>query len=109
VSDLVFVEQRPMAGRVLQIEPDLTIGREGCDIVLPDPEVSRRHAIVRILADNTPAIDDLGSTNGTYVNDRPIHEPTRLAPGDVVRFGNTLWHVASPGAETLVRGLRADP
>jgi pSer/pThr/pTyr-binding forkhead associated (FHA) protein len=109
VTRLVFVEQRPMVGRVLPIEPDLTIGREGCDVVLPDPEVSRRHAIMRVLADDTPAIEDLGSTNGTFVNERPTDGPTPLTAGDIVRFGNTLWHVASPGAETLVGGLRADP
>ena len=37
VSKLIFVEQRPIAGRVLPIEAGLTIGREGTDIVLPDP------------------------------------------------------------------------
>ena len=108
VSKLIFVEQRPMAGRVLPIESGLTIGREGCDIVLPDPEVSRRHAVMRVLENGGAAIEDLGSTNGTYINNERATGPTAVAPGDIVRFGNTLWHVASPGAKTLVVSPRAD-
>ena len=72
VSRLIFVEQRPMAGRVLPIEAGLTIGREGTDIVLPDPEVSRKHAVMRVLESGGAAVEDLGSTNGTYVNDERI-------------------------------------
>jgi pSer/pThr/pTyr-binding forkhead associated (FHA) protein len=108
VTHLIFVEQRPMAGRVLPIEADLTIGREGCDVVLPDPEVSRRHAVMRVLDSGAVAIEDLGSTNGTWVNDDRVDGPTPVAPGDIVRFGNTLWHVTAPGATTLVGGPRAD-
>ena len=108
VTNLIFVEQRPLAGRVLPIEAGLTIGREGCDVVLPDPEVSRRHAVMRVLDSGDVAIEDLGSTNGTWVNDERAEGPTRVAPGDIVRFGNTLWHVAAPGATTLVVGPRAD-
>ncbi len=97
-----------MAGRVLPIEQGLTIGREGCDIVLPDPEVSRRHAVMRVLESGGAAIEDLGSTNGTYVNDELTEGTTPVDVGDVVRFGNTLWHVSAPGATTLVVGPRAD-
>jgi S-DNA-T family DNA segregation ATPase FtsK/SpoIIIE len=108
ISHLIFVEQRPLAGRVLAIEAGLTIGREGTDIVLPDPEVSRRHAVMRVLESGAAAIEDLGSTNGTYINDERTDGTTRVDVGDVVRFGNTLWHVVAPGAKTLVVGPRAD-
>jgi pSer/pThr/pTyr-binding forkhead associated (FHA) protein len=108
VSKLIFVEQRPMAGRVLPIEAGLTIGRQGTDIVLPDPEVSRKHAVMRVLEDGGAAIEDVGSTNGTYVNEQRIDGATVVGVGDVVRFGNTLWHVSAPGAKTLVVGPRAD-
>jgi pSer/pThr/pTyr-binding forkhead associated (FHA) protein len=93
---LVFREERPAAGRTLPLRAG-TIGREGCDVNLADPEVSRRHATVR--TDERPggaAIADLGSRNGTWVNDRRIDEPTPLHAGDVVRLGNTVWHV-TPG------------
>ena len=108
VSHLIFVEQRPLAGRVLPIEAGRTIGREGTDVVLPDPEVSRRHAVMRVLEGGEAAIEDLGSTNGTYVNDERTEGTTLVDVGDIVRFGNTLWHVMAPGAETLVVGPRAD-
>jgi pSer/pThr/pTyr-binding forkhead associated (FHA) protein len=92
MSPLAFVERRPMAGRVIPLEPGQTIGREGCDVILPDPEVSRRHARLGGEA-SLPAIDDLGSLNGTFVNDRRIDATTALRAGDVVRLGNTVWVV----------------
>ena len=58
---------------------------------------------MRVLDSGEVAIEDLGSTNGTYVNDERAEGPTPVMPGDIVRFGNTLWHVTAPGATTLVR------
>jgi pSer/pThr/pTyr-binding forkhead associated (FHA) protein len=90
---LLFQETGPVAGRVIDVRA-VTIGREGCDVNLADPEVSRRHAAIRGDA-GAHAIEDLGSRNGTWVNDRRIEEPTVLREGDVVRLGNTVWHVTS--------------
>jgi pSer/pThr/pTyr-binding forkhead associated (FHA) protein len=84
------VEERPMAGRIVMLEAGATIGREGCEIVLPDPEVSRRHAILRD-ADAGLLIEDLGSLNGTFVNGERIAAPVALKPGDTVQLGNTVW------------------
>lgn len=58
-------------------------------IVLRDPTVSRRHALVRRL-DGGLTIEDAGSRFGTFVNDRPLRpgEPTKLKDGDVVRIGH---------------------
>lgn len=81
-----------MAGRTVPVTPGHVIGRDACDVVLPDPEVSRRHAIVRALGEH-PAIQDLGSLNGTFVNGRRIEGVTPLHVGDVLRLGNTVWHV----------------
>ena len=54
-----------------------------------DPGLSRRHAVLRRLADGTYAIEDLGSTNGTEVNGRQIAagEPVALGDGDRVHLG----------------------
>jgi pSer/pThr/pTyr-binding forkhead associated (FHA) protein len=109
VPVLVFIAG-PKAGTEIPVGIQIVVGRDlgAADVILDaDPDVSRRHATF------SPAgagltVEDLGSTNGTFVNDRPIVAPTPLTPGDVVRFGNTLWHVAAPGAATLVGGPRAD-
>jgi predicted component of type VI protein secretion system len=94
VTDLIFVEQKPMEGREHSLEAGATIGREGCDVNLMDPEVSRRHATIRDQGGSL-AIEDLGSTNGTYVNDSRITAVTVLNDGDVVRLGNTVWSIRS--------------
>jgi pSer/pThr/pTyr-binding forkhead associated (FHA) protein len=91
----VFREERPAGGRTLPVEAG-TIGREGCDVNLADPEISRRHAVIRAGEGDAPTIEDLGSRNGTWVNDRRVEEPTALQMGDVVRLGNTVWLVTAP-------------
>jgi predicted component of type VI protein secretion system len=113
VTDLIFVEQKPMEGREHSLEAGATIGREGCDVNLMDPEVSRRHATIRDQGGSL-AIEDLGSTNGTYVNDRRITAVTVLNDGDVVRLGNTVWSIrssapAGAGATTVGQVQPAAP
>jgi S-DNA-T family DNA segregation ATPase FtsK/SpoIIIE len=75
-------------GRVVAIDKKLvTIGRSGCDVVLDDPELSRRHAKIRIQG-SLATLEDLGSTNGTFVgNERiesaPIENRSRFRVGGV--------------------------
>jgi pSer/pThr/pTyr-binding forkhead associated (FHA) protein len=101
MSKLLFVEQKPLTGRVVPIAPGTTIGRDGCDVILPDPEVSRRHATVREL-DSMPAIEDAHSRNGTFVNGERVAGIHALHAGDEIRFGNTVWRVEVKGAPTRV-------
>ncbi len=56
------------------------------DLVIADPTVSRRHAAI-CRRSNTYLVSDLGSTNGTFVNGRPIRQPTTLSRGDELRLG----------------------
>src|SRR2546430_4054564 len=67
---------------------DVAIGRApSCDIVLEgDQLASRRHALLRH-KDNVYTVVDLGSSNGTYVNDLEIREATVLKEGDVITIG----------------------
>src|SRR4051794_217228 len=83
-----------MEGREQTLSDGSTIGREGCDVNLMDPEVSRRHAAIRDQAGSL-AIEDLGSTNGTFVNGQRITVVTVLRHGDSVRLGNTVWAIRS--------------
>src|SRR4051812_38187718 len=82
-----------MEGREQTLSAGSTIGREGCDVNLMDPEVSRRHATIRDQGGGALAIEDLGSTNGTYVNGARISIVTVLQDGDTVRLGNTVWSI----------------
>lgn len=63
------------------------IGRaQGSTITLSDATVSRQHARIR-LEDDKFLLFDLGSANGTFVNDQQVEAPATLVDGDVVRFG----------------------
>ena len=107
MTKLVFVESTPMHGREVAVLSGTTLGRDDCDVVLSDPEVSRRHALE---GPDGFTIEDLGSTNGTWVNGERIERPERLRAGDELRFGNTVWHVraamAAPDGRTTVAGAR---
>src|SRR6266511_2551454 len=87
----------PLAGHPLDVGSDLVLGRELADVVIDDPEVSRRHAVVRPVEDGLE-IQDLGSLNGTWVNGRRIAAATRLAPGDRVTLGGCSFNVERKGA-----------
>lgn len=85
----LVVTSGPLAGRSFTIvEPRAVIGRDAdVDIRLQSPGVSRRHALAQRQGDGI-TVEDLGSSNGTWVNGRPVQRPTPLQPGDLVRLGD---------------------
>jgi hypothetical protein len=87
----LVVQNGPTPGQVFTIDNSpQTIGRgEGCDIFIADPSLSRQHAQIRVTP-NGYVLEDLGSTNGSFVNERPVPGGILLAPGDVIRLGATL-------------------
>jgi pSer/pThr/pTyr-binding forkhead associated (FHA) protein len=90
---MAVLEMHPIRGREHRLDGGAVIGRAGgCDIHLDDPLVSRRHARVFSTEVGT-AIQDLGSSNGLYINGRRSRGITPLHPGDVVQLGWTLWLV----------------
>jgi predicted component of type VI protein secretion system len=109
VSTLTFVELHPMEGVERELEAGATIGREGCDVVLHDPQVSRRHAALR-MSEAGPVVEDFASTNGTFVNGEKVDGVRLLREGDVVRFGKTEWELrasaAGDGPAPRVTGVR---
>jgi pSer/pThr/pTyr-binding forkhead associated (FHA) protein len=76
----------PLTGQSFEVTASLVMGRENADLSLPDLEVSRRHALIRRVVGGIE-IQDLGSSNGTYVNGKRIEEPTMLVRGDLIQVG----------------------
>ena len=69
----------------------ISIGRRmKSDYTLSDPYISRQHAIIYLNDNNYPTISDLESTNGTYVQDRKIKNPTILNDSDLISIGKTV-------------------
>ncbi|HVS28186.1 MAG TPA: FHA domain-containing protein [Solirubrobacteraceae bacterium] len=77
------------AGSAFDIEDGATLGRgDAVDIRLEDPFSSSRHARITVQG-NAVVIEDLGSTNGTYLNGERLHGPQPLHPGDRIRIGDS--------------------
>jgi len=72
----------------IEIGSTVTIGRDpACEIAFPEVlSLSRLHARVRF-SENGVTVEDLGSTNGTFVNDRRVTEVADLSSGDRIQFG----------------------
>ncbi len=85
---LLKIRSGSLAGTEQEISTDeFLIGREeSCDLVLSDTEVSRKHARI-FKFKNKFFIEDLDSTNGTFLNGRDITKPQALSDGDLVTIG----------------------
>ncbi|MGQ9619084.1 MAG: FHA domain-containing protein [Candidatus Aminicenantia bacterium] len=86
----------PDEGAIFHItKPYITIGRENTDIILMDMEVSRKHACIEFY-ENRIVIRDLGSTNGTYIDNKRIME-RELSEQTEIRMGRTtLLFISTP-------------
>jgi hypothetical protein len=92
VSPRLVVESSPTlaAAREYPLEGGLTIGRSGTSqLPVSDAFISHTHARV-VRHGQFFYIEDLGSTNGTFLNGRRVGEPTRLKVHDEVRLGETV-------------------
>jgi predicted component of type VI protein secretion system len=92
MSDYVLeVVEGTHPGRQVPLDSVVDIGREpSLPLSVPDDaQISRRHARVTMQGGQV-VVADLGSTNGTYVNDQPIHGLRTLRPGDRIRTGLTV-------------------
>ena len=79
-------------GRVFKVDAKgLRLGRgKHNDIVLPDHFASIEHAVFRLQKGHT-IVEDLGSTNGTWVNGEQIHSPVQMMVGDYVKIGSITF------------------
>ena len=84
----VVTGEGPLRGRVLVVDGDEQVlgRREGSDLQLADPHVSRAHAVIRRQS-GAVWLEDLGSTGGTFVNGEPVTGSQALRHGDMVKFG----------------------
>jgi hypothetical protein len=92
---LKVVEPSVHAGRTFDLDDELTVGRSpGCGVAMPDDiYTSTVHA--RLFRQKEQLwVEDLGSTNGTYINSERISQAMRLGKGDQLQIGSTVFEVA---------------
>ena len=91
---LRVLEPTEQRGRVYELADEVTVGRApGCGVSLPDVTVSQLHARV-FRQDGRLYVEDLGSTNGTWLNRTRVGPAVQLKRGDRVQVGSTVLEVA---------------
>ncbi|HMU38084.1 MAG TPA: FHA domain-containing protein [Pseudomonadota bacterium] len=86
-------------GRIFDLPPvaEMTVGRGvGNGLVLDDQSMSRKHAKIKRLGGGRIEVEDLNSSNGTYVNGRKV-AAAQCGPGDTVRFGELSFRIDGAG------------
>jgi pSer/pThr/pTyr-binding forkhead associated (FHA) protein len=91
---LKVVEPVERRGRTYELADELTVGRAGgCQVALgEDTYVSQLHARV-FRRDGQFYVEDLGSTNGTYVNRKKVTAPIVIRKGDLLQIGKTVMEL----------------
>jgi len=103
----LVMTQGPQPGQTFTLDRDMaTVGRDpASDITVNDPQVSRQHARL-VRRAGAIVLEDLGSTNGTFVNGMRLMAPHTLANGDVIGLGDavtlTFYGGAAVTEETMV-------
>ena len=94
MADLILeIVEGDDAGRQTPLEGSIEIGREASTgLPIDDEQASRRHTRVTAEGDHA-LVEDLGSTNGTYLNGQPIEGQRTLRPGDRLRVGLTIFEL----------------
>lgn len=95
---LVLIAGKPLGKRFQITPPQIVIGRSSdVEICIDTPHISRRHAVLKIDGSKI-VLEDLGSTNGTFVNDVQVNQPIVLKEGDHVRCGKTIFKFIPKGS-----------
>jgi pSer/pThr/pTyr-binding forkhead associated (FHA) protein len=99
------------AGTSIMVEDELVIGRHatGAGRLADDEEISRTHARITLERSGYLAIEDLGSTNGTFVNGLRISGPKTLTEGDGIEVGGTTLVVRELPLPTATVATTAAP
>jgi hypothetical protein len=88
----VWIQNGPLAGQSFEIGKELVIGREQAGVTIEDARVSRRHAIVREIPGGIE-VEDLGSTNGTFIDGKRLEDARTVGEGAEIRVGSTVLEV----------------
>jgi len=89
-SRLRVIEPASTRGQTYDLNDELTLGRAaGCHVTIDDTFVSQLHARL-FRRDNQYFVEDLGSTNGTYLNRKKISAPIAIRKGDRLQVGKTV-------------------
>jgi pSer/pThr/pTyr-binding forkhead associated (FHA) protein len=100
---LLVIREGAEAGREVTLEGALTIGRgEDADLLLADPGISRSHARVTAVAGGAVTIEDLGSSNGTFVNGEAVSGSRALGEGDEIQLGGAMLQFVGGSGVTQV-------
>ena len=92
-TQLIVTNSNTGNTRNYEISGEITIGRaEGCTITIDDDFVSQSHARVFERVDEI-MVEDLGSTNGTYLNKQKVTAPTVMKMGDWLQLGDTIMEL----------------
>src|SRR3954452_1247108 len=85
------------SGETIPIQGNCSIGRApGNVIVLDSQKISRRHAIINVQNIGEFWLIDLGSSNGTFLNNRRVHQPVRLCDHDQIVVGDRIFIFHQP-------------
>ncbi len=88
---LVILSKKGFGTTFLIEKPHSVLGRQSdCDFVIDDPLLSRRHCLVSLDEEGEYSLEDLNSTNSTFLNGRKLVENSRLSYGDRIVIGNTI-------------------
>jgi len=105
------VVEGEQSGAVVEVDSELLLGRAATGTagrLGDDPLLSRRHARISREPSGQLTIEDMGSANGTFVNDERIESPRPLAFGDRVRLGRTVSEVTDGSGQVPAKTLLED-
>ncbi|MBM4075997.1 MAG: FHA domain-containing protein, partial [Planctomycetes bacterium] len=101
MAELIILAGKMQGRRILLPEREVLIGRDSsCHLRLTSSLVSHQHCALSVSPEGI-RVRDLGSQNGTFINDVEVTEPQLLRAGDVLRVGSTLFEVPDPSKTPL--------
>ena len=85
-------------GDPIAVQGEMTVGRgSSCDVIIEQERLSRSHAKL-VAKDRVLQVEDLGSTNGTFINDQPVTAAVTAKNGDIIKFDIYAYQVVIAGA-----------